>query len=948
MVTKQSVSTRLPILILFLFSGAAGLIYQVAWTRLLTLIFGSTVFAVSAVLTAFMGGLGLGSYIFGRLADRDIRILRLYGILEFAIGFYALLFGPLRHFIEVAIVAISQNWGLGFTPLTAFKFVFAVLLLLIPTVCMGATLPLLSRFLIRSMRLASREVAYLYSLNTTGAMLGTVLTGFFLIPLFGLKITLLIAVALNILVGSTALLMGQREKPHKDSKPAAAKVTHVEIKETPHSTKQSKPAYAIPQIRMAFIIMFFSGLFAMGYEVVWTRVLVLYMGSTNFTFTTMLATFLFGIAFGSLILGAFAPRIKNPLLLLALAEIIIGASIFLTIPALWKASQIMEGQSFRALTWTNYNLGKFCLCFLVMLLPTLLMGATFPLAVQVVIRSLSRIGQSVGKVYSINTVGAILGSAITGLLLLPTIGPAPTFVILAAGNIILGGCAVLFAGLPRIRWWAVAAAVPLVVLVMTQSSLSAMMRRTVVERISESGMISAEGDDLEAHVAVSENTYGKRLLWINGDVVARSTGGATGHNLLGHLPMLLARNNEEVLVIALGTGITAGSTSLYDPAVLDIVEISPLVLEYVSLFSEDNYSIHENPTVRFVVDDGRNYVQVTNNKYDVIGAEPLHPWKSGVANLYTKEYYKACQKILNPGGMVVQWIPLYGPSMDDIVDLTKTFHDVFPETSIWLFGGDFVLLGHSETFSIDIPELEARMSPAPITKDLKKVNVENPLDLLNHLLMGPKEVASFVEKGRVMSDWFPFIEYDGPRHVHQNTPRHRPPTSLNTILQALPDYRCSTADYIGKWPEEGQDSVSVLFEKQTQAWRLTLEGLVAQNLGMLEESSQKLGAALELAPWLGETSHYLSRTYAMIARNIYQQGGNQNINRANDIWKLALDLAPESPSLLYSVATCQEQLGKNEESILYWERLLSIMPPHASRVELAHSRLQRLRGILGK
>ena len=929
---QRDAPSRIPIFVIFIASGAAGLFYQVVWTRLLTLVFGSTIFAVSAVLTAFMAGLGLGSFVLSRWADRGIRPLRIYSILEILIGLYALLFPLLLKGIQSGYIAVARTGDVGFTPLVLAKFLMGVGVLLLPTALMGGTLPLLSRYLVRSLNLATREIAYLYALNTAGATLGTFIAGFLLIPQVGLKATMFVAVTLNIAAGAVALFLSRNESPFS----AEAPETGGRESAAPRRPKGIDPSPR-RQVRLALVIMFFSGLFALVFEVVWTRILLLYMGSTTYTFSTMLTTFLFGIAAGSYFIGLAAPRIKRPFLLLALVEIGIGASIFITAPAMWKASAIMESPAFSQLSWETYNLSKFALCFGVMLLPTLLMGATFPLATQVVLRSPDEVGRSVGNVYSVNTLGAIIGSMAAGLLLIPVLGLGGTFAVASLGNMALGGAAIFSSGNKRLLPWGFTFAAPALALVLLHASVTKLLRQTVIERIAQTGSIVFEGDGLEAHVAVDQHAFGYRQLWINGDIVAKSTASVSGHNMLGHLPMLLAEENKDVLVIALGTGISAGSTSLYEPETLDIVEISELVVENVHLFWFDNHDLVSNPKANFVVDDGRNFVQTAKKTYDVVAAEPLQPWKVGVANLYTREYYEACRRLLNTGGVAVQWIPLHGPSLQDVRDLTKTFVEVFPETSFWIFGFDVVLLGHEADFAVDLPDLESRMSRSRIREDLAEVNVTGSLDLLNHLVLGPREIGRFIETGRVMSDWFPFIEYEGPRHVHENL-------EINESFLELMRWRCDPATYVTAWSDE--DSQSQRIRRQNVAWRLTHEGVIAQNRGMLEESRERLEEAVSQAPWLGDSRFYLSRTYFMLSDRIPLEGASDEaLSKAHAQLSRALELTPDSRSVLARQAMLADRLQLRQETIEYCRRLLDVLPPFAPMNEPIKARLEHLENL---
>ncbi|MCA9756148.1 MAG: fused MFS/spermidine synthase [Candidatus Eisenbacteria bacterium] len=919
-------SVRTVVLLVFLASGAAALIYQVAWTRLLTLVFGSTIFAVSSVLSSFMAGLGLGSWVLSRIADRPIRSLRLYGWLEIGVGLYALLFPAILAAVRSIYTTAAQDLGFGFGPNTALKFALAVLILIVPTFLMGGTLPVLSRYLTRNMRLATREIAFLYGLNTAGAVVGTVLAGFFLLPEFGIRVALFVAVALNIGVGILAWFVGGNEVVRAEDR---SDDTATED----HGTSLGE-ATTETQVRLTYFALFAQGLLALGYEVIWTRILMLYMGTTNYSFSTMLMTFLFGIAVGSAIVGTFASRIRRPYAILAWLQTGMGLSLFVTVPMLHRASSWFLGPEPGQLGWTEYNLTKAGLSFLVMLLPTLLMGASFPVAAQVVMRSFARVGRTIGALYSFNTLGAILGASITGFLLIPKLGPSTAFVVLSVGNLLVGLILFVTAKSRIVRGTALVPIAAAIALVFMHGWVNDTISSSITQKIQRLGKVLVEVDGLESNVAISENTYGFRQLWVNGDVVARSVGSVSGHNMLGHLPMLFARSTDKVVVIALGTGISAGATSLYDPKVLDVVEISPTVRANVHYFAHDNFGLDQNPAVRFVIDDGRNYVQVTDLKYDVVAAEPLHPQKTGVANLYTKEYYQACRRILEPGGVVVQWIPLHELSKGDVKDLTRTFVEEFPVTTGWLFGLDLVLLGHESEFQVDLPELERRLDLPNIREDLSKVNITNSTDLLNHLVFGPEGAKAYCEGARIMSDWYPFIEYDGPKHVHEGS-------TVDDILQDLITHRTGPVALIGTWTEPA-DSLRRVYQIQEAAWPTAINGLIAQSRGRLEESVQLLESALINAPWMGDARYYLSRSYYQLGERIASRRRVEDAAAVYGFWSRGLPYDPDSPSLLFGVAAAAEQLGKKDEARETWQRLADTLPEYADRRTLALQRVAAL------
>ncbi|MFQ6044545.1 MAG: fused MFS/spermidine synthase, partial [Candidatus Poribacteria bacterium] len=421
--------TKLTILIIFFASGAAGLIYEVIWTRMLTLVFGSTVFAVTTVLTSFMAGLALGSFYFGRRADEQERPLRTYSYLEAGIGVFALIFPIILILLNGVYVGIYRQINASFYPLSLIRFVLSFLVLLVPTTLMGATLPIISKFFVSRLENLGWDVGRLYSLNTFGAVVGTIAAGFFLVKWFGVDWTLRLSAAINLIIAGIAILLDKQ---------------WVSVRAMNCATTNSAANGAIncattnPLIvQLALWAFAASGFCALAYEVLWTRILVFFVGSTTYAFATMLSAFLFGIAAGSFIfariadLPYFREKLQHQVSILGVVQISIGLSAIALLPAFSELYAIRVGLP-AGRFWS------FISCLVVMILPTTLMGASFPLVTRIYTFNLNKLGRSIGNIYSINTVGAILGSFIAGFILIPLIGIQKSVVLIASVNTIMG------------------------------------------------------------------------------------------------------------------------------------------------------------------------------------------------------------------------------------------------------------------------------------------------------------------------------------------------------------------------------------------------------------------------------------------------------------------------------------------------------------------------------
>lgn len=413
----------------FLLSGLSSLIYEVLWVRMLILIFGSTTFAISTVLTAFMGGLALGSYLFGRYIDRSRYPVPMYGILEAGIGVYALLVPTLFSGLIPLYRWVWQSFHLNFYLFSLMQFFLVSLVLIVPTTLMGATLPILSKYYARREDRLGLTVGSLYAVNTLGGILGTFFSGFFLLPALGVRLTTFLAALLNLLIGTIVLVVIK-----KGGKEKVGLVPGAEFSASTFSGERLS-SWILGLVLLAFGL---SGFASMIYEIAWSRVLAMILDSSTYAFTIMLTTFLIGIALGSFLMSRTIDRLKRPLLAFILIEIAIGTSAFLGL-FLFSELPYLFVVLYRTFSG-SLNLiffSKFLLASAVMILPTLFIGALFPLVVKLYTPSLNRVGYSIGKTYSLNTIGCILGSFCGGFVFVPLMGIQNSILLAIGLNIFL-------------------------------------------------------------------------------------------------------------------------------------------------------------------------------------------------------------------------------------------------------------------------------------------------------------------------------------------------------------------------------------------------------------------------------------------------------------------------------------------------------------------------------
>ncbi|MGC8833103.1 MAG: fused MFS/spermidine synthase [Armatimonadota bacterium] len=775
----------------FFFSGAAGLIYEVVWARSLVLIFGATVLAVSTVLATFMGGLALGSFVLGRYGDRHPSPLRLYGLLEAGIGLYALLVPAVFYAVERAYIGFYRAFDPSFTVLSLFRLVLCITALILPTTLMGGTLPVLSRYFVRSKAKIGAGIGVLYALNTFGAVVGAFSTGFVLIPTIGLRSSTLLAAGINLLVAAVSLRLAAKTPSisEEEKSETAAPADEAQPKRTPAASEST----IIPSVLLlAFGV---SGFAAMAYEVAWTRGLEVVFGGSAYAFSTMLTAFLLGLAIGGAVGARLADRLKQPERAFVILELIIAATALAVVPVmgrmplwlLWVFQKMGPG-------FAPFQTAVAAGCILVMLAPTLCMGAIFPIVGRIYATSLKSISSKVGYLYAANTAGTILGSLIAGFVFIPTIGPERTIGIAASANVVAAGIVLttmrLGTTIPS-AFQPVSALVGMAILVsaalmprwdprITASGLyvyghellqGSQFRRNPIAGLKLNRILYYK-DGLTASVVVRRLQDEKRVatsLAINGKTDASNMDLST-QLLLAHLPMLLREKpvKGNVLVIGLGSGCTAGAVLRYPVRSVDCVEIEPAVVEASRFFTDINRSYWKDPRLNLIIGDGRNHVMMTPKRYECIISEPSNPWISGVSNLFTREHYQRIRDRLAPDGIFCQWIPAYHMSIRDLKMAVGTLTDVFPHTSLWTYPPiytDIFLIASMKPLRLNPRELARRAASPTTMPDLEKINIRGLWGILQGFVMGGRDLVAYSFGADRHTDDLPLLEFSAAKSV---------------------------------------------------------------------------------------------------------------------------------------------------------------------------------------
>ncbi|MFB3881795.1 MAG: fused MFS/spermidine synthase [Armatimonadota bacterium] len=861
------------IFLLFFLSGFTSLIYEVIWVRKFGLVFGVTTYAVSTVLAAFFAGLAIGSYGAGRLVDRArLHPLRLYGVMEGLIGVYALLLPVLLGLVERSYPAVYGRVGESFTLFTLYRFLISFAVLVIPTIMMGATLPVLSKFMVDREEVLGLNVGRLYAVNTFGAVAGTFCAGFILIPALGVPNTTLAAANGNFLLVLVALaisLAPELRGVEGGSEAASAWSRVVKPREEGEAPAAAPPLAASDKAVLA--LAFTSGLCVLALEVVWTRSLVLILGSTTYAFSTMLVAVLVGIAAGSAVFAPLADRTQNRGAMVAFLMFFgglfaaLGPAIINRLPFLFlQLSDWAYGQ------WSLVIAAQFAVCFVLVFVPTFLSGASFPILVRMYSRGEQSVGRTVADIYAMNTFGGILGSLLGGFVLVKLLGLQPSLTVAALALMAVGGPVAMALARPWGRGertaGALAMAAVVVALVFVHPRfdtkllfagwgpfaggyyVSRMGGTTVdvTDRHMQRLLYHKEG--VSASVDVLETAWGDRIISVNAQPVATTyLYDMRALKMLGHLPVLLHPDPKEVLLIGMGAGVSTGTIAAY-PGVEDVtvVELSEEVPGGTRKFADVNFDALDNPKVKVVINDGANYVKATEKQYDIISSDPIHPFIAGNGILYSVDHWLACKERLKEGGVLAQWLPLYQLSPTDFATIIGSFADAFPNCTMWFCGIDTVLIGTKGPLKVDVERMASHMSDPTVMADLISMGVHEPADVLGWYVCGPEEMKAMgmgAPRNRVER---PVLEFTAPKSTTLTGVASTVPALL-TAIEQLPahSYRRHLTQLTTR-PLSAQEILTAASQRIANRWLMREQLLISYNYA--DQSLEATLQALALRP----------------------------------------------------------------------------------------------------
>ena len=780
--------SRRPLLLVavcFTLSGAAGLIYEVLWMRMLGLVFGATTIAVSVVLAAFMGGLALGSALAARVAPRIRRPLRAYAWIEIAIGLYALAVPIAFRAIDHFDALLWQRGHPGAFSFAVARFLLAAIVLLIPTALMGATLPIIIAAIRRYGATAPRTISRFYGLNLTGAIVGTLAGGFGLLPTFGVRVTIWIAALTNLVVGVLVLLI-----------PAGRFVPNGDISSEAGEREQMTVGLQAPLDRgLWFGCAFASGFVTIGMQVVWSRILSMIIGSSTYAFTMVLALFLSGLAIGAWIVGfrkkTDSRRLRN---VVFVVEVLVVLSLFVSfrLTSAVPGLLIRIGFTLGINSWHGLLLLQAFAATVLVLAPAVAMGMIMPLVLTWTAAG-KKPAKLVGQAYALNTVGAITGAIVTTFVLIPVATTRLAAFAMVAISIFIAAIAYQprkpTADIALVRSVAVAAAAVIVIaglylwprLNLNELSIGAYDSFVRVLAQSRSVPDQPHGPNDHQLLMYDEGrtaTVSVRRDWgitsvaINGRTNASDADDMPTQIILGQLGVLAAPRLDKALLVGFASGVTAGSVLQSPIASVECVELERAAISSARFFEHVNHHPLNDTRLRMIVDDARTYLRVNSAKYDLIISEPSHPWVPGVANLFTREFFTLGRERLQDDGIFVQWFQIYQLSNESLRSILATFQDTFQHVVVFRVQGaakgkDLILLGSRRPIDLDI--IAHRLSDPRAQLELGRINLHSAEDLRAWFVCDESKLAPAVAAAVINTDDNMHVETAAPREAFRPT-----------------------------------------------------------------------------------------------------------------------------------------------------------------------------------
>ncbi len=746
------------IFVITFLTGFTSLIYEISWNRYLSLILGDTVAASTIVLMSFMAGFGLGALLLGKYANRVVNPGRFLALLLGAVGMISLL----NYFIISGIVEsmFGSFSGILMGDLVFFPLTF--ILLFIPAFFLGGIFPLINRIVITENKTIARRLGSVYAFETMGSTIGGIVAGFILLGTIGQSMTIYTAVSLNLVIALYVFFSG------KYSQPPVLKINNKTDKAVTKANSAKSPNLAKPGT-------FFAGFTILALQVIWMRIFKTYFTNTSYTFTLITSFVILGLSIGGWIYRKKGSNVKNNdklmlrILLLLSGFTIIGLFLLYKFPELFMFpfAGIMENQLIRLI------LIPAVASALIVLPAAITSGYSFPLACNMYSQGAKNIGKNVGYTLMLNTAGAVAGPAVATFILIPLLGAGKSiFVIALLLSIVALYMVNSMQSVQNVRRYknfiTGKLAVLLLIVVFTGQikfvppSVKKMDKQVISYKETVEGTIVVVDEK-------QKGIFGKSTFVNNSAVIGSNYDAIKAVKMVGHIPLFSTQNCEDVLVIGFGIGVSTSAIAAHDEVKrIDCVELVPGLVESADYYSKFNHNVHEDERLNIIPGDGRHFLQVTSKKYDLISCDPTHP-VLGSGNLYTKEYFRQVYDHLTPEGMVSQYLPLHKLRLQDLQGVIKTFHSVFPNTSVWLGQYHAILIGKKGDSKIDFQKWKQKVNQLP--KD--DFFYLNPYHIAASVVLDSEKIKSFPGEVRINTDdlnyteFFSFDSFDRD-HIYKN------------------------------------------------------------------------------------------------------------------------------------------------------------------------------------
>jgi len=726
-----------------LLSGIATLTYQVAWVRLLGFSMGSTSASISTVLTAFFIGMALGSYLAQKITHNNIQSFTPYIILEALIGLSGLLLLPILLNLD-AVIAMFPALG----SLLPFKFILSLCLLLVPTLCIGATFPVIASLLIRHQHKIGLRIGQLYGLNTLGAVFGALAAGFIFIPNMGLDGAIYIAVTLNFSIVLIALIFSRYITfPVSDvAKPIDDPIATSTLASTEIQSRSTQ--------QIALLVLVVTGFISIATEVAWTKYLSIFTGTTIYGFAVILAIFLFGIASGSWYVRTHLEKIKQPIVFMTFALILLSFLLLVTRAGLSLIPIIYEGINAVSIQDSYKQWIKYLLVFFLLFPPTFVLGIIFPLNLKIYCGNISGIKKRIGKAYAINTIASVAGSLAAGFWLIPHFGTDTTLIIMAvivalaafllilrepnllfrtSTSILVIGVLICSAWFPAINYETLISSVAYQ---FDNNAIRGQKPKFLFLEEGKSGVISLISYDNKI-AKFQSNGLNESLIDMdnpNNSLIIES--------LLAYVPYFLHKDPQSAFVVGFGGGITTRAFTHTTLESIHVVELEPAIVKAGKVLPNGPVTALDDPRVSIEFNDARNTLLTNDKRYDLIASQPSHPWLAGAANVFTEDFFEIVYSHLNEGGIYSQWINLFRMDVTTLKSIFKAFFNVFPHgfSLASLETGDFMLIGSKEELIFDFEAIEKKMQSPEIKNTLAQESIYKPTDLLWYFALSKTEI----------------------------------------------------------------------------------------------------------------------------------------------------------------------------------------------------------------